>query len=164
MASFLVLAPRHENGQPHEEKTVFIRDGFTFLAFILPFVWLLFYRLWFEAALVFLAAAVISAAGSYSGHDGVAAMVGLLLSLLVGLEANNWRAAALKRRGYEETGVVDAENAGDAETIWFHGSRPDRSVTAPAPALSALRPAASPVAPRPALGGMLGLVSHRGES
>lgn len=163
MASFLVLAPQHGNGQRKEEGTVFIRDAFAFLAFILPFIWLLFHRLWFEAALVFLAAAAISVVGNYSGQDGIAALIGLLLSLLVALEANNWRAAALRRRGYEEIGIVDADNAADAETAWFH-QQPSRSVTAPAPTQPASPAAQAPITARPApSGGMLGLVSHRGE-
>ncbi|MEK1887071.1 MAG: DUF2628 domain-containing protein [Phyllobacterium sp.] len=164
MASFLVLAPRPENGERDEDKTVFIRDGFVFLAFVLPFVWLLFHRLWFEAILVLAAGVAISAVGSFTGQDGAAALIGILVSILVGLEANSWRAAALERRGFRLAGVVDAHNAADAETIWFLGTERFRPV---ASRVSPNRPpdaAPSVAAPRPVLGGMVGLVSHRGEN
>ena len=39
----------------------FIRDGFSFLAFLLPPLWLLWHRLWIEAALAL--AALVLAAG-----------------------------------------------------------------------------------------------------
>ncbi len=165
MASYLVLTPRPDNGGSNEDKTVFIRDGFAFLALLLPFVWLLFHKLWFEAAMVLAAGVAFSAVGSYTGHDGAAGLIGLLVSLLVGLEANHWRAAALERRGFELAGVVDADNASDAETIWFLGTERFRPVlpaknpvpTSDTPSFAAM--------PRPApLGGMVGLVSHRGEN
>ncbi len=164
MASFLVLAPRLENGQRDEDRTVFIRDGFAFVALIVPFLWLLVHRLWFEAALILAAAVIISLIGDYTGHDDMAAFIAMLLSLLVGLEANGWRAAALERRGYEQLGIVDADNAADAETIWF--LRPKVTRPAPPAGPASVKPEAAvlPAAPKALLGGMVGLVSHRGEN
>ncbi len=168
MASFLVLAPRSQNGERDNDSTVFIRDGFAALAFILPVPWLLVHRLWFEAALVLGATIAISMVGTFTGHEDMAALVTALLSLLVGFEANAWRAAALERRGFEQLAVVDARNAGDAETAWFLG--PNFAPTAK-PAMSSgvksdgpLLPATQRPAFQPAIGGMVGLVSHRGEN
>ncbi len=165
MASFLVLAPRSQNGQRDDDRTVFIRDGFAVLAFILPVPWLLVHRLWFEAVLVLGLTIVISVVGDSTGHDDMAAFVTVLLSLLVGFEANNWRAAALERRGCEQIAVVDARNADDAETIWFLG--PNIAAVAlpstPASLISDMPPSLPAAARKQALGGMVGLVSHRGE-
>lgn len=162
MASFLVLAPRLQNGQRDEDKTVFIRDGFSVLAFVLPVPWLLVHRLWFEAALVLAGMIAISIVGGSTGHENMAALITGLLSLFVGFEANSWRAAALERRDFEQITIVDAHNAADAETAWLFGGA---SPSAPTPA--------SPVPPTPPelsagyrqpLGGMVGLVSLRGEN
>ncbi len=167
MASFLVLVPRMSNGERDDDGTVFIRDGFSVLAFILPLVWLLVHRLWFVAALVLGATIAISMVGTFTGHEDMAAFVTALLSLLVGFEANNWRAAVLERRGFEQLAVVDARNADDAETAWFLG--PNFAPTA-RPAVSSgvksdgpLLPTRQKSAPQPTTG-MVGLVSHRGEN
>jgi hypothetical protein len=162
MASFIVLAPDLD-GQRDDDKTVFIRDGFAFLAFILTVPWLLVQRLWFEAAVVFGLMVVISGVGTYTGHEDMAGFVTALLSLLVGFEGNNWRIAALERRGFDQLGVVDARNADDAETAWFLGenfiSPAQEAATSTRPASPSLQ-----VSHKPALGGMVGLVSHRGEN
>jgi hypothetical protein len=163
MASFLVLAPRSQNGRRDDDSTVFIRDGFAVLAFILPVPWLLVHRLWFEAALVLGLTIAISVVGDFTGHDDMAAFVTAVLSLLVGFEANNWRAAAVERRGYEQIAVVDARNADDAETTWFLGPNFAPGVTPSTPASLRSDTPSLPAAHKPALGGMVGLVSHRGE-
>ncbi|RCW84419.1 DUF2628 domain-containing protein [Phyllobacterium bourgognense] len=161
MASFIVLAPELD-GQRDDDKTVFVRDGFALLAFILTVPWLLVQRLWFEAAAVFGLMVVISGVGTYTGHEDMAGFITALLSLLVGFEGNNWRIAALERRGFSELGVVNARNADDAETAWFLGenfvSSPEVPVRAH-PAVPSLQ-----VAHKPVLSGMVGLVSHRGEN
>ncbi len=161
MASFIVLAPELD-GQRDDDKTVFVRDGFALLAFILTVPWLLVQRLWFEAAVVFGLMVVISGVGTYTGHEDMAGFITALLSLLVGFEGNNWRIAALERRGFGQLGVVDARNADDAETAWFLGenfvSSPEVSVSA-RPAVPSLQ-----VTHKPVLSGMVGLVSHRGEN
>jgi hypothetical protein len=162
MASYLVLTPELRNGHRDDDRTVFVRDGFAFLAFILPVPWLLVQRLWFEAGLVLAATIAISMVGSYTGHEDMAAIVTLLLSLLVGFEANSWRAARLERKGFEPQAVVAARNVADAEIVYFHG---DDFVAEPVTAAEVrTRLSLPPVSPKPALGGMVGLVSHRGEN
>jgi hypothetical protein len=164
MASFLVLAHSRQ-GQRDDDSTVFIRDGFSALAFILPVPWLLVQRLWFEAALIFALTLGISMAGALTGYENTAVVVTLLLSILVGFEANNWRAAALERRGFEQLAVVDARNADDAETVWFF--RQDFTESVPSTGVksdAAVLPTARKPAPQRATGGMVGLVSLRGEN
>ncbi|MEP7452646.1 DUF2628 domain-containing protein [Phyllobacterium sp. SB3] len=162
MASFIVLTPQLRNGLPDEDRAVFIRDGFIWLAFIFPVPWLLLQRLWLEAGLVLAATIAVSLIGSYTGHADMAAIITALLSLLVGLEASRWRHAKLERKGFEQRAVVDAANAGDAEIAYFYGddfvaeqpSEPTARVDMPAQARGF----------KPVVGGMVGLVSHRGEN
>ena len=49
MASYVFLTP--PGRAPGDEKTVVLRDGFSFLAYLFPPVWFLLHRLWFEALL-----------------------------------------------------------------------------------------------------------------
>lgn len=162
MASFIVLTPGLRNDELVDDRTVFVRDGFALLAFILPIPWLLVQRLWFEAVLVLAATIALSAVGSATGHGDMAAVVTALLSLLVGLEGNNWRAAKFERKGFEQSAVVTADNAIDAETIYFYGND---FAAAPLPAPRATVDTSLPeTGSKPVSGGMLGLVSHRGEN
>ncbi|TXR50226.1 DUF2628 domain-containing protein [Phyllobacterium endophyticum] len=160
MASFVVLAPQ-QDGQRNDDRTVFIRDGFAFLALVFTIPWLLVHRLWFEAAAVFGLMIALSTVGSYTGREDMAAVITALLSLLVAFEGNNWRVAALERRGFDALGVVDARNTDDAETAWFLG---DNIVSPPAvPVITRPAPPAQ-VSHKPALGGRIGLVGLRGEN
>jgi hypothetical protein len=163
MTSYIVLVPPLQDNQRQDDKTVFIRDGFALIAFFLPVPWLLFNRLWFEAALVFAAVAAISIVGSYTGHGSLAEIVAALLALLVAFEANNWRIRALERRGFDQTAIIDARSAADAETVYFHG---EAFVADPEPVLPAIDlavPSPAPAPGKPVAGGMLGLVGYRGE-
>lgn len=163
MVSFVVLTPQLRNGQHDEDRTVFIRDGFVWLGFIFPVPWLLLHRLWFEAALVLVATIAISLVGSYTGHANMAAVITMLLSLLVGLEAGRWRYARLERKGFEQRAVVEAANAGEAEIAYFYGE----DFMAGPVSEKAARHDTLPLYvsnTKPSFGGMLGLVSHRGEN
>lgn len=156
MASFVIMEPPAKAGRNAAEGTLFVRDGFSLLAFFMPFLWLLFHRLWFEAVLVVAAAVALGLAGDYWNLAGTAAVLSLLVSALVGLEGNNWRIAALRRRGYAEKGVIEADSREEAEIRYFAGGASDEAPVA-APATQAARPA--PFAPsRP--GGTLGLVGY----
>ena len=45
MASYVVMEP--PEGGP--EQAILVRDGFALLAFIMPFLWFLWHRMWLEA-------------------------------------------------------------------------------------------------------------------
>lgn len=118
MASYVVMEPPGRGG---EEHAVLVRDGFHFLAFLLPLVWLLFNRLWVEALTVFAAGALIGGLGSWFGAAAAASVVSVLLALFIGFEGASLKVAALRRRGWREWGVVEADNAGDAEIRYAAG-------------------------------------------
>jgi hypothetical protein len=111
MASYVIFEPP---GAPRPEDAVFIRDGFHWLAFIVPFFWFLWHRLWLEAGLVFAAMAGLAALEGVEGMPGIVAPVSLLLSLGLGFEAPALWMAALRRRGWREWGVVEAEGRNEA--------------------------------------------------
>ncbi|WP_420960526.1 DUF2628 domain-containing protein [Brucella sp. IR073] len=119
MASYVVMKPPAETGKGAAERTVFVRDGFSFLALIMPVLWLLFYRLWFEAGLVLVAAVALGLAGEYWSAPGTTTFLTFLISILVALEGNNWRLSALRRKGYADKGVIEADDREEADIRYF---------------------------------------------
>jgi hypothetical protein len=116
MAIYVVLEPDAESLSQAQEKAVLVRDGFSFNAFLLPVAWLLLHRLWFEALA---ALALTLAAGALATYLGGHPLLGWTLSLLTqiyfGLEAQTLRIAALRRRGWNLWGPVEAGNKREAE-------------------------------------------------
>lgn len=151
MATYVVMVP--EPQRPREP--VFIRDSFAFLAFLLPFVWLLWHRLWIEAALAFGAVLLIGGIGEQAGFGPYASLLSLLVSIYVGLEGPAMRIAALRRRGWLPAGVVEADSVADAEIRYFaSGAHPEpeaslQSLPTPEPGR---QPSTTPAASGPALG------------
>lgn len=97
------------------DATAFVRDGFSWLAFLLAPLWLAWHKLWVEAALTFVAMGLISVLGQRLGLDWAGSALSLLVSLYIGLEGQGLRIAALRRRGWREWGVVEANNLDDAD-------------------------------------------------
>lgn len=137
MASYVVLSP--PEGDPEGTRTVFIRDGFAVLAFILPAFWFLWHRLWLWAIL-FIAITLLS--GYMRGLEGLSTIglaVSVCASFLAGLEGQQLRIRRLERLGWTARDVVEAEDPSMAEAIYFA----ERAVPArPEPDLK--RPAAPP--------------------
>jgi len=152
MAIYVVMEPPAANATEAAERAVLVRDGFSFLAFLVPPLWLLWHRLWIEAALAFTASVALTALGETAGLGFTAAALSLLVSIYVGLEGTGLRIAALRRRGWHDWGVVEAGNAGEAEIRYLAGEEPEEEpIYVPHPAPAA-RPAQGPAQTGPALG------------
>ncbi len=146
MASWIVMEkPRDPQGA---QDIAFIRDGFSFLAFLFPPLWLLWNRLWIEAALAFAALLGGAALERVTGLGLAAPLLSLLVSLFVGLEGNGLRVNALLRRGWSILTVIEADDLTDAETRYAADADedgdgiPDRYQIVPSPAPVATAPAA----------------------
>ncbi|HWT63406.1 MAG TPA: DUF2628 domain-containing protein [Ochrobactrum sp.] len=162
MAQFVVLEPV---GTQSSEKTVFVRDGFYTLALILPVLWLLLQRLWFEALAVLGVTILLGFAGSMLGVSNAVPLITLLFSLFVALEGVNWKIAKLKRQGFVEKAVIDAADLEEAEIRYFYGLE-EAIQPATLPAKTPAPEWAQP-APRPtysSFGSTIGFVGHRGEN
>lgn len=157
MAIFVVMEPPAASDAGAVERAVTVRDGFAFMAFLVPPLWLLWHRLWIEAALVFALSIALSALGeaAAAGFGFLGAALSLLVSLFVGLEGPALRLAALRRRGWREWGVVEAGNAAEAEIRYLAGDEKDDGESVAAMPLRPLMPAVAshrPAASTPALG------------
>ncbi|HEY0125145.1 MAG TPA: DUF2628 domain-containing protein [Rhizobium sp.] len=118
MASYLILTPSGDAGRNHE-KTRFIRDGFSWLAFLFPAFWLLWHRLWFLAIAAFLVQGIAIQLLNLQGlaPAGYAVLFGV--HLLTALEGRRLLFSNLVSKGWEEQGLVSARGLSEAEDIYF---------------------------------------------
>lgn len=149
MAIYVVMEPA-ESRAADPDRVAYVRDGFSLIAFLVPLLWLLWRRLWIEALLVFAAGLALGALGQALDFDPLAAIAfSLLIGLYVGLEGAALRIAALRRRGWREWGVVEADDLDEAETRYLAETIPD---SAKAAAVEEARSRTRPAGMGPALG------------
>ena len=149
MSVYTVHEPPLRRGENEADplRFVFVRDGFTFWAFLLGPLWMLRHRLWlvFVGYLVLLGA--IAVAFHFARVPGSAIwLVSLLLALLIGFEAASLRRWTLARRGWSNLGVVVADDLEAAERrffdAWVSGGRMRHA--APASPVAAARAGGPP--------------------
>ena len=122
MAVYAVFEPRmrDDDADRHAERITFVRDGFTWSAFIFGPLWMLRHRLW----LAFVVYAVIFAAVGLAQYarvlpPGTETVVGVMLALLIGLEAATLRRRKLLWWRWRDAGIVVANNLVSAEQRFF---------------------------------------------
>ena len=122
MSIYTVYEPplkAHESA-PDPERFVFVRDGFSFWAFLLAPWWMLRHRLWLALiCYVILAVALSIALRLIGASAAVAIIAGALFSLLVGFEAATLRRFGLARRGWRNVGIVVGDDVESAERRFF---------------------------------------------
>ncbi len=149
------LPPDAVSAEEVAERSLFVKEGFAFFGFAFTGLWLLAQRLWLEAIAYLGAIALISALfWQFSLPPGAYAGVTFLLSLLIGLEGNEWIRRRLGRAGWTQAGTVSGPTLDECERRFFQewtgsGAAPR---SAPPPLRS---PQPAPVAGRPV--GVLGV-------
>jgi hypothetical protein len=138
MAVYTVHEPPRRNDDPlaHTERFVFVRDGFSWPAFLFGPLWMLRHRLWLALIVYLIVVTALSGAlRAVDAGDAVAA-VGLLVALLVGFEASSLRRYGLARRHWRNVGVVVGDDLESAERRFFDAwaAEPMRSPPPPQPA------------------------------
>src|SRR5262249_55080926 len=115
-------APPLKRGQsaPDPERFLFVRDRFSFWAFLVPPLWMLRHRLWLAFILYLIVIVALELALGAVGASRAMMIAGaVLLSLLVGLEAATLRRRALARRGWNSVGIVVGDDIDAAERRFF---------------------------------------------
>ena len=108
-----------------DREAVFLREGFSWGAFIFSFLWALWHRLWFAAVILLGVTAALAVIGELLEIDPVTdAATGLAWALIIGWHGNDFRRRALERAGYVSAGVVAAPNLVEAERRFFAKSLP----------------------------------------
>ena len=165
MSVYTVHQPPLDSGAAATEpyRFVFVRDGFSWLAFLLTPLWLLRHRLWLALAIYVLVSAALDVGLRALGASiFVLVLAGLLISLLAGLEAGTLRRSKLARRHWRNIGVVTGDDVEDAERRFFDAWIRQAPVRRPASPPNA--PASGPAAPAPpsAPSGVIGLFPEPG--
>jgi hypothetical protein len=133
--------PKANEDAPDPVRFVFVREGFSFWAFLLTGLWMLRHRLWFVLFAYIVVAGALQAAVYMTGASfAVMLGVGFLLSLLVGFEAATLRRFTLARRGWRNVGIVVGDDVESAERRFFDAwVRGEGRVSPPPPAPAAMR-------------------------
>lgn len=121
MAIYTVHEPPRRDDDPldHTERFAFVRDGFSWPAFLFGPLWMLRYRLWLALIVYLVVLFVLGAAMRIAGAGDAAIAVGLLVALLVGFEASSLRRYGLARRRWKSLGVVVGDDLESAERRFF---------------------------------------------
>lgn len=125
-------APARASASPADERFTFVRDGFSWWAFLLAPLWMLRHRMWLVLiGYVVISGGIEAALVRLGATRPAIAVVGLLISLLVGLEASTLRRLTLHRRRWTNVGVVSGDDLEDAERrffdMWLQQTRPTNS-------------------------------------
>jgi uncharacterized protein DUF2628 len=159
--------PKADTGEPDPERFVFVRDGFSFWAFLLAPLWMLRHRMW----LVFLGYVIVTVALQVGlrliGASATVILVaGALVSLLIGFEAASLRRFTLWRRRWKNVGIVVGDDVESAERrffdAWMNRSRTNPSASVEPRAASALAPAVPPARRSPVSSDVIGLFPQPG--
>jgi hypothetical protein len=148
------------------ERFVFVRDSFSWWAFLLAPLWMLRHRMWLVLLAYVVVIAAIEAALARLGASRTAiAVVSFLIALLIGLEASTLRRLVLRRRGWRNVGLISGKDLEDAERrffdAWLGRARLRRSAPdAATPASPNAAPAGMPRAPQAP--GVVGLFPEPG--
>jgi hypothetical protein len=147
--TYLVFVPQAENRTPEEaERVVFLREKFSWPAFVLGPLWLVWNRLWLGLAFWLAAVALIGAAVSALKLESfIATLVLAVPSLILAFEATLLRQHKLVASGFREAGVVIADDIEGAERRFFDRwlAREKTSPLSPSTLPPLPQPAPSPV-------------------
>lgn len=156
---FFVMAPPQPDGPDPEweaERMVFIKDGFSLPALIVPALWLFWHRMWLPL-LAYVGYMIVISTVELSFGNLVSGIIAAGCALLFALEANNLRRWSLGAKGWRLVGEAVGRNRDEAEFLFFRDlagklSRPVTPAAAPvaSPAKPAARPAGRDAPNRPA--------------
>jgi Protein of unknown function (DUF2628) len=124
MPVYTVHEPPHRDSDDdmiaHTSRFRFVRDGFHFWAFLLAPFWMLRHRMWLECiAYLLLVGGITFALHRLGIEETAGAWVALLFAILIGMEAPSVLRWKLARRGFENLGVVVADDLEMAERRFF---------------------------------------------
>lgn len=97
-------------------RVTLARSGFSWLALLVPLLWLFYLRMWLEAG-VYIAISLVFLL--WMGPIGM--VLQLALHVFLGFEANTFYEESLSRRGYRLEDIVLAQDRLEAERIVFGG-------------------------------------------
>jgi len=124
MASYLILTPpgapnRSAVSDRYRDETRFIRDGFSWTAFLFPSLWMLFHRLWLHAIAAVLLQGIALELMRQPGFFAAGAALLLGVHVLAALEGPHAISDRLIGRSWKVENLVSAHDLATAEEIHF---------------------------------------------
>jgi len=166
MAVYTVHQPpqRFADAPIEPERFIFVRDGFSIWAFLFAPLWMLWHRMWLVLVCYIVMAvgleAVVRALGA---SEPAGTLIGLCISLLVGLEAGTLRRFTLTRRRWKNIGIVSGDDREAAERRFFETWVRDATGCASAPSAPSAKSVATALGPRlPQMPQVVGLFPEPG--
>ena len=107
------------------DSLVFVKEGFSWPALLVPGFWLLYRRMWLELVMflgLFLVLAYVF--GPSEVGKTVFGWLSIAIVVLFAFEANDLRRAALERRGYKQMGIAVGPGRDAAELAFFRSWLP----------------------------------------
>jgi hypothetical protein len=102
------------------DRLAFVKEGFSWPAFFVPLLWLIYYRMWIEFILLLaIYLALQWAFGSEPPGQALATWASLGIGVLFAFEANDLRTLSLRRRGYRLAGVASGRDRTEVERSFF---------------------------------------------
>jgi hypothetical protein len=149
MSVYTVYEPplRATDVRPDPDRFTFVRDGFSFWAFLVAALWMLWHRMWLVLVIYLVVAGGLEAALHFAGVSPAAiALVQFCIAVLVGLEAPTLRRFTLAQRKWKDIGLVSGNTLEDAERRFFDAW--SREAPRKPAASAAAQPAAQSPVPR----------------
>lgn len=149
MAIYTVLEPPVTSSDLGDAgRVAFVHDGFSWLALILPPLYLVLNGMWLVLA-GWLAVATLLPLGAGFIIEGAGVPVAIVVAILFAFEANGLRIRTLARRGYRFAGVVAGPNLDECERRFFARWTLDRALARGEVPLRPSRPVRPVVDPGP---------------
>jgi hypothetical protein len=142
---YSVYAPPEEAPDLAEraDRLAFVKEGFSWTALIFQALWLIYHRMWLELVLFILLLVGLQFLLSFDARgQTLFSWASLAIALLLAVEANDLRAAALKRKGYGLAGVAAGRGREEAELDFFRAWLPQQRQEARVAPGESPRPAA----------------------
>ena len=107
-------------GQGSDSDVILVLEGGSYKAMFFPLIWPLFHGMWHVlAGQLLMIAGLILAAILVPNGDGIVIVVAVVLTVLMGLHANDMRRWTLRLKGFSFTGIVAGTDEADAERRLF---------------------------------------------
>ena len=132
MTVYMVFEPprRGDDALVHAERITFVRDRFSWAAFLFGPLWMMWRRLWLALIIYLVATSLIEwGLRSLGIPIGARTTVFVLLQLLIAFEAANLRRWTLLRRGWRDRGVVFGDDLELAERRFFIANSADEDAS-----------------------------------
>ncbi len=102
------------------EDAVFVKEGFSWPAFLIPVIWLIYKRMWWVLAAVVAVQALVGGLSVWIGLPETVSVIGsLVISFILGFEGNELYRWTLARKRYQLAAVVAGAGREEAEFRFF---------------------------------------------